>query len=126
MIIIDILFLFTIFFTVNNFCIKLYIRHDKINYLDVQLFKLIGIVCRYFMRLSVKRCDALFYSYYSRSIVDADAEKIKNLLAHCQYSGSSKIIHEAYNGDFRVRLMIIFVIGMRAVLAVDKVAVGSE
>lgn len=95
------------------------------NYSDVQIVKPVGVVYRCFIRLSAKRCNALFYPYYSRSIANADAE-IKNLLAHCQYSGSSKIIHEAYNGDFRVRLMIIFVIGMRVVLTVDKVAVGSE
>lgn len=54
-----------------------------------------------------------------------EREKIKNLLAHGQFSGSSKIIHQAYNGDFRVSPMIIFVIGMRVVL-VDKVAVESK
>lgn len=79
---------------------KLYLRHGKMNYSDVQIVKPVGVVCRYFMRLSAKRCDALFYPYYSRSIANADAEKIKNLLAHCQYSGSSKIIHEAYDGYF--------------------------
>lgn len=37
-----------------------------------------------------------------------EREKIKNLLAHGQFSGSSKIIHQAYNGDFRVSPMINF------------------
>lgn len=77
-------------------------------------FKFVGSSCSYLMCLFAKRCDSLFYS------IDRGRKDIKNLLAHCQYLESSKIIHEAYNGDFRVRLMIIFVIGLRAVLVDTK------
>lgn len=84
--------------------------HDKMNYSDVQLLKLVGPVCRYFMHLSAKHRIVLSVLF----AIDRGREKIKNLLAHGQSSESSKIIHQAYNGDFRVSSMIISVIGMRA------------